>query len=91
MEDMAINALAQKQIAIDIIVNVINQVYIVQIVTVKIVKINHQRIVLLIGIQFLKINKTMKKLFVLAPKVVVTRNIVNALRMVVNVILLVGV
>jgi hypothetical protein len=58
MEDMVINALARRQIVIDIIVNVIDQDYIVLIVIAKIAKISLQRIALLIEILHLsQINK----------------------------------
>jgi hypothetical protein len=50
MEDMVINALARRQIVIDIIVNVIDQDYIALIVIAKIAKISLQRIALLIEI-----------------------------------------
>ena len=53
MGDMAINVLAQKQIVIDFIVNVLDQDYIVQIVIVKIAKINLLKIVHQIGILLL--------------------------------------
>jgi hypothetical protein len=58
MEDMVINALARRQIVIDIIVNVIDQDYIALIVIAKIAKISLQRIALLIEILHLsQINK----------------------------------
>jgi hypothetical protein len=50
MEDMVINALARRQIVIDIIVNVIDQDYIALIAIAKIAKISLQRIALLIEI-----------------------------------------
>lgn len=92
MVDMVTNVHAQKLNVIDIIVNVLDLDYIVEIVIAKIVKINHLKIALQIDILHLfQINQKQNQLHVPAPKVAVIKSTVNAIKMGVNVILLAGV
>ena len=92
MGDMAINVRVQKQIVIDIIANVLDQDYIALIAIAKIAKINLLKIVLQIGTQlYRKISQKLNLLHVLVLKVVAIKSIVNAIKMVLNVILLVDV
>ena len=92
MVDMVTNANALKLNVIDFIVNVLDLDYIAEIVIVKIVKINHLKIALQIGILLLfQINQKQNQLHVPAPKVAVIKSTVNAIKMGANAILLAGV
>ena len=92
MGGLAINALAQKQIVIDIIVNALDQDYIVLIVIAKIARISHQKIGHLIEILLLsQINQKQNWLLALVQKVDAIKNTANVTKMGANVILYVGV
>ena len=91
MVAMDINVLVRKHNAIDIIANVIVQVFIVQIAIAKIAKINHLKIMYQIDIKLLQLNQKVKQLHALVLKVAVIKNIVNVIKMGVNAILLVDV
>ena len=76
---MVINVLVQKQIVIDIIVNVYRSGLFCIIVIVKIVKISHLKIVRILHLS--QINQKLKKLLALVLKVVAIKSIVNAIKM----------
>ena len=91
MVAMDINVLVRKRNAIDIIANVIAQVFIAQIAIAKIAKINHLKIMYQIDIKQLQLNQKVKQLLALVLKVDVIKNIVNVIKMGANAILLVDV